>query len=119
MTHVLHLPIGGLSHADRAYIALAIFIRDNGKVDSAAAKPALKLLDAGRLYSANVLGLVLYLAQALSGGAPGILGRTSLKIAHGKLTLKLPRARAPYMGETVERRLRALARVLDLEPKLR
>ena len=119
LTHVLHLPIGGLSHVDRAYIALAIFIRYNGKMDSASAKPALKLLDAGRLYSANVLGLALYLAQALSGGAPGLLRRTNLRIAQGKLILKLPRVRAPYMGETVERRLKVLARALDLEPKLR
>ncbi len=119
LAHILHLPLGGLSHADRAYIALAVFIRYNGKIDSALVKPALKLLDAGRLYSANVLGLALQLAQALSGGAPGLLGRTSLKVTNGKLILNLPRVRAPYMGETVERRLKALARALDLEPKLK
>ncbi len=118
LTRVLHLPIGGLSHADRAYIALAIFIRYNGKIDSSLANPALKLLDAGRLYSSNVLGLALYLAQALSGGMPGILGRTTLKVANGRLTLRLPRTRAPFLGETVERRLKVLARSLDLEPKL-
>ncbi|MEK7706899.1 MAG: Ppx/GppA family phosphatase [Verrucomicrobiota bacterium] len=119
LAHILHLPLGGLTHADRAYIALAIFIRYNGKMDSSLVKPAFKLLDAGRLYLANVLGLALQLAQALSGGAPGLLGRTSLKIAKGRLVLKLPRVRAPYMGETVERRLKTLARTLDLEPKPR
>lgn len=118
LTRVLHLPIGGLSHADRAYIALAVFIRYNGKVDSSLAKPALKLLDAGRLYSSNVLGLALYLAQSLSGGTPGILGRTTLKAGNGRLVLKLVRAHAPVLGETVERRLKALARALDLKPKL-
>jgi exopolyphosphatase/guanosine-5'-triphosphate,3'-diphosphate pyrophosphatase len=118
LTRVLHLPIGGLSHADRAYIALAIFIRYNGKIDSSLAKPALKLLDAGRLYSSNVLGLALYLALALSGGTPGILDRTALKVANGRLILRLPRTHAPFLGETVERRLKVLARALDLEPKL-
>ena len=117
LTNILHLPLGGLSHADRAYIALAVFIRYNGKLDSSLAKPALKLLDAGRLYSAHVLGLAFNLAQALSGGAPGLLGRTRLKIGNGRLILRLPRVRAPYMGETAERRLKVLARVLDLEPE--
>ncbi len=118
LTRVLHLPIGGLSHADRAYIALAIFIRYNGKIDSILAKPALKLLDVGRLYSSNVLGLALYLAQALSGGTPGVLKRTTLKATNGKLILKLPRTSALFLGETVERRLKVLARSLDLEPRL-
>ncbi len=117
LTRVLHLPIGGLSHADRAYIALAIFVRYNGKIDSSLAKPALKLLDASRLYSSNVLGLALYLAQALSGGTPGILRRTSLKAANGRLILKLPRTHTPFSGEPVERRLKVLARALDLDPK--
>ena len=59
------------------------------------------------------------LAYALSGGAPGLLARTRLKIAGDALILKLPRARAAYAGETVDRRLRSLARALELEPKLR
>ena len=61
----------------------------------------------------------LLLAHALSGGVPGLLGRTRLKIAESKLILELPRVRAPYMDETVERRLKALARALELKPKLR
>lgn len=118
-TRVLNLPIGGLSHADRAYVALAIFIRYNGKIDSSLTKPAFKLLDAGRMYSSNILGLALQLAQAISGGTPGLLRHTTLKVARGALVFKLPRSYAPYMGETVEHRLKILARALDLKPRVR
>ena len=119
LARVLRLPLGGLSHADRAYAALAVFVRYNGMIDSAPAKPYAGLLDDERLHGANVLGLALRLAYALSGGAPGLLARTRLKIAGDALILKLPRARAAYAGETVDRRLRSLARALELEPKLR
>lgn len=119
LTRVLRLPLGGLSHADRAYAALAVFIRYNGPIESPLAKPYAGLLDEERLHSATVLGLALRLAYALSGGAPGLLGRTRLNVASDALVLKLPRAQALYAGETVDRRLRSLARALDLEPKLR
>jgi exopolyphosphatase/guanosine-5'-triphosphate,3'-diphosphate pyrophosphatase len=119
LTRVLHLPIGGLSHADRAFVALAIYIRYNGKIDSSLAKPTLKLLDTHRLHRANILGLAFYLAQALSGGTPGVLKRTALNVRNGSLILKLPRTRAPFWGETVERRLKVLGRTLDLKPALR
>jgi exopolyphosphatase/guanosine-5'-triphosphate,3'-diphosphate pyrophosphatase len=119
LTRVLRLPLGGLTHADRAFAALAVFVRYGGAIDSATARPYAGLLDDERLHSANVLGLALRLAYALSGGAPGLLTRTRLNIADDALVLKLPRARAAYAGETVDRRLRALARALELEPRLR
>lgn len=119
LMRVLRLPLGGLSHADRAYAALAVFVRYNGAIDSAQAKPYVGLLDDGLLHSANVLGLALRLGYALSGGAPGLLARTRLNIADDALILKVPRAQAAYGGETVDRRLRSLARALDLEPKPR
>lgn len=119
LTRVLRLPLGGLTHADRAFAALAVFVRYNGTLDSPPAKPYLGLLDEDRLQWANVLGLALRLAYALSGGAPGLLGRTRLKIASDALLLELPRAQALYDGETVDRRFRSLARALELEPKRR
>lgn len=119
LMRVLRLPLGGLSHAERAYAALAVFVRYNGSIESSLAKPYAGLLDDKRLHSANILGLALRLAYALSGGVPGLLRRTRLKIADDALLLKLPRAQATYVGETVDRRLRSLARALDLEPKLR
>lgn len=118
LARVLRLPLGGLSHADRAFAALAIFVRYNGSLDSQLAKPYLVLLEDDRLYLANVLGLALRLAYALSGGAPGLLARTRLNIANETLVLKLPRGRGVYTSETVDRRLRTLARALDLDSKL-
>ncbi|MSO85749.1 MAG: hypothetical protein EXR02_04995 [Rhodospirillales bacterium] len=91
----------------------------NGAIDSALANPYAGLLDDERLHSANALGLALRLGYAFSGGAPGLLARTHLKIADDALILKVPRAQVAFGGETVDRRLRALARALDLEPKLR
>jgi hypothetical protein len=47
------------------------------------------------------------------------LKRTALNVRNGSLILKLPRTRAPFWGETVERRLKVLGRTLDLKPALR
>lgn len=49
----------------------------------------------------------------------GRLNRDGQGRAMAALSRFVRLARAPYMGETVERRLKALARALDLEPKLK
>ncbi len=110
----LRLPFAGLSHADRVFIALAIFVRYNGEPDHPLVMPVRSLLDDDQQGHARSVGLALRLAHTLSGSAPGLLGRTRLAVEGERLLLKIPAEGEVFRSETVERRLRTLARSLGL-----
>lgn len=115
----LRMPITGIDHPGRAFIALAIFTRYEGRADAAVTRPAWQLLDEESLRAAHALGLALRLAYTLSAGAPGILGQVKLALDRSHLDLIVnPRAKV-LVAETVERRLEALARSLGRRPRLR
>lgn len=115
----LRLPFAGLEHGERVFIALAVFVRYNGDPKNALAKPVRELLDAAAHDRARALGLALRLAHTLSGSAPGLLEQTRLKVAAGKLILKVPKDGQMFRSETIERRLRTLARALRLKGQIR
>lgn len=115
---VLRLSFAGLTHADRVYLALAVFIRYNGSVDSPIVQPVLRLLDKRQMHRVEILGLALRLAHTISGSAPGLLQRTHLKLTRARLILEVPRERDAFVGETVERRLKTLGRVMGLDGKI-
>lgn len=62
-------------------------------------------------------GLAMRLGQRLSGGVSAGLERSRLLRRDGALVLELARGQSPLVGEAVERRLKALAAALDLEPE--
>ena len=114
----LRLPFAGLSHADRVFIALAIFVRYNGEPANPLVTPVKRLLDDDRRARARSIGLALRLAHTLTGSAPGLLGRTRLAVKGKKLLLKIPAEGEMFQSETVERRLRTLARSLGLKGRI-
>jgi len=114
----LRLPFAGLSHADRVFIGLAIFVRYNGEPGHPLVTPVRPLLDDGRRRRARSVGLALRLAHTLTGSAPGLLGRTRLAVKGKRLLLKIPAEGEMFQSETVERRLRTLARSLGLQGRI-
>ena len=114
----LRLPFAGLSHADRVFIGLAIFVRYNGDPENHIVKPVRALLDEDAHARARSIGLALRLAHTISGSAPGILEKTRLAAASGELALKVPDGDQMFRSETVERRLKTLARSLGLTGKI-
>ena len=116
----LRLPFSGLSHADRVFLSLAIFVRYNGNPVNKLVKSVRLLIteyDAGH---ANIMGLALRLAHTISGSAPGILKITRLVMDEKTVCLQLPDAsvvdRNLFSGDAVERRFKTLARALGREP---
>jgi exopolyphosphatase / guanosine-5'-triphosphate,3'-diphosphate pyrophosphatase len=107
---VLRLPFAGLTHAERVYLALAVFVRYNGDPAAQLVSPVRSLLDENRQEHAHVTGLALRLAHTLSGGAPGLLGRTSLEADEETLTLRLPDEEDIFVSEAATRRFKSLAR---------
>ncbi|MGB0672051.1 MAG: exopolyphosphatase [Rhodospirillales bacterium] len=113
---VLTLPYAGLSHLDRARLALAIYTRYNGDVRDTRVQPIAALLDEKALELVESIGFGLRFAHTLSGSAPGVLTATGLKV--DRKTLTLAPEDPDLLSETVQRRFRTFAKSLGLEPQI-
>jgi len=77
------------------------------------------MLDEGQSAWISVTGLALRLAHTISGSAPGLLSRTVLRIEGDKLVLQVREEdRSALLSDAVERRMKTLARALNLKPKI-
>lgn len=113
---VLHLPAPGMSHRERAVLAMALTYRYKSDPKSAMIDTALRLADSrGRAY-ARRLGACLRLAYNLSGGAPGLLPQLQLRRTDRELRLLVPAGLKRSLGDVTGRRLETAAEAFDLKP---
>jgi len=115
---VLRVPYAGLTHPDRAEMALAVLVRYSGDPESRMVTAYRNLLDDQQFARAQVIGMALRLAQTLSGAAPGLLPQTQLKVKNQRLILELLSGSDIYLNEAVERRFKRLAQKMDLKPEI-
>jgi exopolyphosphatase/guanosine-5'-triphosphate,3'-diphosphate pyrophosphatase len=106
----------GLDHPGRAYLALSIFFRHEGlspdKVGS-----RIKALAGSRLMErARLLAAMMRIAYPISVGMEGTLPQTPLLARDGKVVLKLPRHMEPLANERLTGRVKALSKLLNMEP---
>ncbi len=107
----------GIDHYSRAFLALAVFFRYQGVFATPPAEIS-ALVDDKALRRARALAGLFRLAYSLSAAMPGALPEIPLALHDGKLTLTLAGEHAALRGETVEKRLEQLARVLGKEAEL-
>ncbi|MBR0671944.1 Ppx/GppA family phosphatase [Roseomonas soli] len=112
---VLRQAGAGLDHHERAFLALAVALRYDAAPDAAFLQAARVLLDVAVVRRAETLGAALRLAYTLSGGTPELLAGTALERSGGRLVLRLVEGSGVFAGESVMRRVEALAAVLGLE----
>jgi exopolyphosphatase/guanosine-5'-triphosphate,3'-diphosphate pyrophosphatase len=117
-TRSLRMPIGAISHQERVFIASTLHARYGGPPDDPIKAPTRPLLDDHEAAEARSLGLALRLAYTLCGGALELLRDVQLSRDSNALMLELPEKGSLFQGETVERRLGALARALGLNPQI-
>lgn len=110
---VLRLPLPGLDHVERVFLALAVHVRYAGGLRETVNEPGLGLLTEGQKIRALVLGLALRLGYCLTGGTIGLLKESALHLTKERLTLSVAERAAPLVGEVPRRRLAALAQALD------
>jgi exopolyphosphatase/guanosine-5'-triphosphate,3'-diphosphate pyrophosphatase len=115
---VLTLPLVGLDHAGRAFLAVAVATRYGGDVQGDLIDTARALLDPATLRAAQVVGLALRLGFTLSGGAPGVLADCGVRLHDDAVVLTLPASGSVVIGDAVLRRLDALARGLGFAPQI-
>lgn len=118
MRHALYMPVGGLDHVERAFLAITLSARYGGTA-SPELVPPFRLLDDKSRDAARATGLALRLAYTLTGGVPGLLEGSVLKLTDGKLLLTLLSDHALLAGEAVQRQLDALGRALGKSTELR
>ena len=111
---ILRLPFMGVEHADRAAIALTVFLRYLGNEEEPAVQRATALLDEAALRRCRIAGTALRLAHMLSGGAPNLLRLTRLKAEGSELLLEVPSDNPAFVIEP-DRTFDRLARALDCE----
>ena len=116
---ILHAPDVGVSHQGRAFVAAAVAARYGASLTEKWTAPAKRLLSKQAVQTARALGAALYLANTLTGGAPGLLAEASVARRGKVLELFLAGEERRLDGESVRRRLSTLARELRLEPKVR
>ena len=116
---VLRLPISGVTHRQRIMLALAVFIRYDGKRRQYEVRQVRDLLSEKDQHRASVMGVALRFTHLLSGGVPGILPRTRLKMSKSKLKLIVDKASHVLIGETVESLFDDLADMLNLMGKIK
>jgi len=106
----------GLDHHARAFLALTAALRYEAEPGAPCLAPTRVLLDVPTIRRAEALGAALRLAYTLCGGTPALLAGTALERRGGRLALTLAEGNGVFAGESVVRRVEALAATLSLEP---
>ncbi len=115
----LTLPFAGSTHPDRVFVATALHARYGGSAEDPVKEPTQWLLDERATNEARTLGLALRLAYTLCAGSIEFLAEIGLGRSANALTLDVPSGSSLFVGETVQRRLDAVARSLSLNPVIR
>ena len=107
-------PFIGIDHAERAFLAYAVFIRYEGHPDDLFIRQILTLLPEAERRRAELLGAALQLGYRISAAVPDLLATSRLRIAGDELRLDLPAPDAAPDPEILKPRLRAVAKALGL-----
>ena len=116
---VLRAPIAGMNHAERAFLAMAMFARHTASQNVPEPRIILRLLSPERLLRARAVGAAIRLGCDLSGRSPALLARSSLRFERSRVILSAePAARDLLLGEQTARRCTTLANILERELKI-
>ncbi|MDO9587924.1 MAG: Ppx/GppA phosphatase family protein [Brevundimonas sp.] len=117
---VLRAPVPGQTHAERAYLAVAVNARYGGPAATPEPKTVARLLTDDQQQGARALGLAIRLACDLSGRAPQLLVNARATVANGTLVLTASEGYADVLlGEQTRRRGKALAEAMGLKLDIR
>ena len=111
---VLYGAYANVSHAERAFIALAVGYRYSHSF-KAGDKAASRLLNKRQLKLARQLGACMRLGAVFSGRSAAVLGDVKLSRSPGLVTLTVSKGKSALVSSTVQRRLQTLAELLDCD----
>jgi exopolyphosphatase/guanosine-5'-triphosphate,3'-diphosphate pyrophosphatase len=112
---LLQFPFIGISHGERAFLAVTILARYGGNVDETVRAMTRDLLSPSQLRRAEILGRVLLLGHRFSASVPEILEEARVRIGTSAVRLEVRNAERVPDSDAVQTRLRQLARVSGVE----
>jgi exopolyphosphatase/guanosine-5'-triphosphate,3'-diphosphate pyrophosphatase len=116
---VLTLPLPGLDHSGRTFLAHALHARYENQSPAKLARIAIELgLSEEDLAAARTLGRALRLGHTIAAGDGETLASSTLVAGDAQLTLRVPFLGDAYAGESVAKRLDELANGLDLDARI-
>ncbi len=107
-------PFVGLDHAERVFLATAIFSRYGGNDSEPETQPMLQLLSPAARQRAVVLGRALQLGYRFSGSVPELLAHARLELAGDTLRLLVSTLEDVPDTEPVRTRLKNVAKALGM-----
>ena len=121
---IAHGALASVDHADRVFLALAIYFRhaggSGGDDTGDRLSDRLKGLISKKQYKrARIVGAAIRAAHMISIGQAGIIDEAPLTYEGNRLLLTLPKAYAALDGERLRRRFAALAELVDCQPEIR
>lgn len=109
---VLHGHFVGVSHVDRAYLAVAMNQAYGASIDQQHVAQILPLLKINEILEARMMGAALRLAQRLSGGTAKPLTVSRVRVTKGKVLLGVPEAFKDFANDVVMKRLVQLGQLM-------
>ena len=117
---VLRAPVPGQTHAERAFLAVAVNARYGGSAATPEPATVARLLSEEQRQGARALGLAIRLACDLSGRSPQLLVNARAGVKDGALVLTASEGYADVLlGEQTRRRGKALAEAMGLKLDIR
>lgn len=111
---IAHSTFSGITHAGRAYIALANYYRFEGVTDDEATSPLTAIATPRLRELAKLLGGLLRVAYLFSASMPGVVRNLSIRPAKNPdldLEFIVPAAYSEFEGERLDSRLQQLSRL--------
>lgn len=109
----LRAPFASVSHAERLWVAMALFRRHQGRSAPPPNENAMALLSPEAQLRATQFGLALRFVAAIAPKAPSALKGCSLEFTGSEVIFRAPSDRQALMGESPRRRLVSLAATFD------
>ncbi len=111
--------LGGLDHAERAFLALAVYYRHVGSSKDEQSSRLNELVSRSQLKRARIVGAAVRAAHMLSIGMAGVISRTSLQYEKKSLVLRIPSVLRDLDGERLTRRFSILRDLLGVKGEIR
>tara|TARA_B100000700_G_scaffold14659_1_gene14443 strand:+ start:410 stop:1903 length:1494 start_codon:yes stop_codon:yes gene_type:complete len=108
---LLRLPVIGITHKERVFIATAILNRYNGSNSDIPEKVYPKIITSEEHKMASMIGFLLDFAIGFSGGLNGVLDKVQVKRDRNAILMLFPKEMNISKGQNVKRRVKRLERV--------
>ncbi len=114
---VLDSTLPAITHAERAFIALAVYHRYKSEVEKEIIGAVARLLPKESIYRASIIGHAMRLGYGIAAGVPSILERVPIRIRNGTIVLLPEAEQKALLAGSVPKRLIKLADILGYEYK--